>query len=108
MKQKYKLTQEKTPKNIMSTVFGKSIFQTVQEAYEWINKLAPFINSDDKELLRYAINNTPKTIDEGLVPLKTVNIFGADTVVKLKNLENKIEITVGIMTPKMAKVFNRN
>jgi hypothetical protein len=44
----------------------------------------------------------------GFIPLRTHGALGVDCVVSIKPLNNQTEIVLGVMTPKMAKVFNRN
>ena len=44
----------------------------------------------------------------GLVPLITHGALGVDCVVSITPLNKQTEIVLGVMTPKMAKVFNRN
>ena len=108
MQEKFKTTAIKLPKKTMSTVLEKCVFNTINEAQDWANKLKIFVEDEDLELLNYALDRSTRIEGTGFVPLKMSETLGCDGVVSIKPLNNQIEIVLGLMTPKMAKVFNRN
>ena len=108
MQEKFKTTAIKLPKKTMSTVLEKCVFNTINEAQDWANKLKIFVEDEDLELLNYALDRSTRIEGTGFVPLKMSETLGCDGVVSIKTLSNQIEIVLGLMTPKMAKVFNRN
>lgn len=109
MQEKFKTTAIKLPKKTMSTVLEKCVFNTINEAQDWANKLKIFVDDEEElELLNYALDKSTRIEGTGVVPLKMSETLGCDGVVSIKPLNNQIEIVLGLMTPKMAKVFNRN
>ena len=108
MQEKFKTTAIKLPKKTMSTVLEKCVFNTINEAQDWANKLKIFVEDEDLELLNYALDRSTRIEGTGFVPLRMSETLGCDGVVSIKPLNNQIEIVLGLMTPKMAKVFNRN
>lgn len=109
MQEKYRTKYVKIPKKTMSTVLEKCVFNTINEAQDWANKLKIFVEDEkDLELLNYALDKSTTMEGTGLVPLITHGALGVDCVVSITPLNNQTEIVLGVMTPKMAKVFNRN
>ena len=109
MQEKYRTTFVKIPKKTMSTVLEKCVFNTINEAQDWANKLKIFVEyEEDLELLNYALDKSTRIEGTGFVPLRMSETLGCDGVVSIKPLNNQIEIVLGLMTPRMAKVFNRN
>ena len=109
MKEKFKTTAIKLPKKRMSVVLEKSVFNKIKEAQDWANKLKIFVEDEkDLELLNYALDKSTTMEGTGLVPLITHGALGVDCVVSITPLNKQTEIVLGVMTPKMAKVFNRN
>ena len=99
MQEKYRPTFVKIPKKTMSTVLEKCVFNTINEAQDWANKLKIFVEKEeDLELLNYALDKSTRMSET----------LGCDGVVSIKPLNNQIEIVLVLMTPRMAKVFNRN
>ena len=109
MQEKFKTTAIKLPKKRMSVVLEKSVFNNIKEAQDWANKLKIFVEDEkDLELLNYALDKSTTMEGTGLVPLITHGALGVDCVVSITPLNKQTEIVLGVMTPKMAKVFNRN
>ena len=109
MQEKYRTKYVKIPKKTMSTVLEKCVFNTINEAQDWANKLKIFVEDEkDLELLNYALDKSTTMEGTGFVPLRTHGTLGVDCVASITPLNNQTEIVLGVMTPKMAKVFNRN
>ena len=109
MQEKFKTTAIKLPKKRMSVILEKSVFNNIKEAQDWANKLKIFVEDEkDLELLNYALDKSTTMEGTGLVPLITHGALGVDCVVSITPLNKQTEIVLGVMTPKMAKVFNRN
>ena len=55
MQEIYRTKYVKIPKKTMSTVLEKCVFNTINEAQDWANKLKIFVEDEkDLELLNYA------------------------------------------------------
>ena len=109
MQEKYRTKYVKIPKKTMSTVLEKCVFNTINEAQDWANKLKIFVEDEEElELFNYALDKSTTMEGTGLVPLITHGALGVDCVVSITPLNKQTEIVLGVMTPKMAKVFNRN
>ena len=109
MQEKFKTTAIKLPKKRMSTVLEKCVFNNINEAQDWANKLKIFVEDEEElELFNYALEKSTTMEGTGFVPLRTHCSLGVDCVVSITPLNNQTEIVLGVMTPKMAKVFNRN
>ena len=109
MQEKFKTTAIKLPKKRMSVILEKSVFNNIKEAQDWANKLKILVEDEEElELLNYALDKSTRIEGTGFVPLRTHGALGVDCVVSITPLNKQTEIVLGVMTPKMAKVFNRN
>lgn len=109
MQEKFKTTAIKLPKKRMSVVLEKSVFNNIKEAQDWANKLKIFVEDEEElELFNYALDKSTTMEGTGFVPLRTHGTLGVDCVASITPLNNQTEIVLGVMTPIMAKVFNRN
>ena len=56
MQEKYRTKYVKIPKKTMSTVLEKCVFNTINEAQDWANKLKIFVSAKDRPSPKMKIN----------------------------------------------------
>lgn len=108
MKNQFTLRLEKKAKKPIN---GKPIeltFKNIDQVHRWVNELRDIVElKQDIALLHYAIDKQNHIKGSGCVPLKTSRRMGADTVVVLDFEPNQYKVQYGIMTPEMARIFNK-
>lgn len=108
MKNQFSHTFEKTPKTPINGEPIELIFENINQVHQWANGLKEIMEfKPDLALLHFAINRQQHIKGDGCVPIRTCKKFGADTVVVLNFEPNRYKVRYGIMTPEMARVFNR-